>query len=136
MNKMQIGLNNWWIISSKQSLPVSTFSNDSDVRAECWQQSKKLQFRLGQNLYKRHAKTWVNEILFDLNACRLYFSWFLLIVSRKNHRNVTENEMRLGNFTYLGFDYPNHKSLGIRGQVFKSEINFWGEIPPCYGLLP
>jgi hypothetical protein len=29
--------------------------------------------------------------------------------------------------TRLGFSYPNHKSFGIRRQVFRSEINFWGE---------
>ena len=66
-------------------------------------------------------------VFFFLSIWRLpVLFWFPLIVSRENHRKVTR----------LGFSYPNHKSFGIRRQVFRSEINFWGKRPPCYELLP
>jgi hypothetical protein len=93
-------------------LPVTTFSNDPDSRAQRGKQSEKLQFRLGKNLCKgmQDSKTW-------LQPCRVYTEVFV-------------------NHDYLGFNYPDHKSLGIRRQCSEPIINLWWEIPPYNGLFP
>ena len=42
----------------------------------------------------------------------------------------------LVNHDYLGFNYPDHKSFGIRRQCSEPVINLWWEIPPYNGLFP